>query len=250
MRRIKRFGWILRAGVLCLVALMLTGCAGSSAAKPAVPSPGFPMPAVGTHDAWWVYRFRIAWPPEEPPDFAVDLLLAHAVVKPSLEIFAKRLSYWRFHRRAVRDDTGHQFSLLFYTDPATAGELYASLQASPVLEEVRGQGLVTRLLMDDPNVPMRPGIADTSDPSWSPMLQRHWPAYIMGVSIMWLGLIDDAVSALPPDQRKDPDRLAVYRAADERLTALWFKEGQHALLHHLSAVFGYRELLIVKPMRF
>ena len=36
---------------------------------------------------------------------------------------------------------------------------------------------------------------------------------------MWLGLVDDAVVALPPEQRANPDRLAVYRAADERVSA-------------------------------
>ena len=72
---------------------------------------------------------------------AVDLLLAHAVVKPSLERFAPRLSYWRFHRRVLRAmRPAHQFSLLFYSDPATAGAFYAALDASPVLAQVRAQG--------------------------------------------------------------------------------------------------------------
>ena len=250
MRQVKRREWILVLAALGLAGLTLTGCTTTREVGPAPPPPGYAMPAADAHDSWWVYRFRIAWGPEAAPDFAVDLLLAHAVVKPSLEIFAERISYWRFHRRAVRDDAGHQFSFLFYTDPLTARAIYASLEASPLLQEVRAQGLVTQVLKDDPNVPSRPGIADTSDASWSPALQRHWPAYITGVSLMWLGLVDDAVGALPAEQRGQPDRLAVYRAAEERVTALWFKEGQHALIHHLSAVFGYRELLIVKPMRF
>lgn len=250
MRRKKCRGWIRLVGALALAALILTGCAGTRGGGPATPSPGFVMPAADAHDSWWVYRFRIAWPPEEKADFAVDLLLAHAVVKPSLEIFAERFAYWRFHRRAVRDAAGHRFTILFYTDPETAREFYASLEASPILKELREQGLVTQVIRDDPDAPVRPGIADTSDSHWSPTLQRHWPAYIMGVSLMWLGLVDDAVGALPPEQRANPNRLAVYRTAEERVLALWFKEGQHAFFHHLSAVFGYRELLIVKPMRF
>ncbi len=250
MRRKRCWGWIWPAVALVMAALILMGCAGTRGAAPAASSPGFAMPAPDAHDSWWVYRFRVAWPPEEKADFAVDLMLAHAVVKPSLEIFAERFAYWRFHRRALRDDAGHRFSILFYTDPQTAREFYASLEASPVLKELREQGLVTQVIRDDPNAPVRPGIAAVSDSSWSPTLQRHWPAYIMGVSLMWLGLVDDAVGALPPEQRANPVRLAVYRAAEELVLALWFKEGQHAFFHHLSAVFGYRELLIVKPMRF
>lgn len=250
MRGIKCFRWFLLTVVFGLAALTLVGCAGSRTAKQAEPSPGFPMPMIGEHDYWWVYRFRINWPPEVPADMTIDLLLAHAVVKPSLDSFAERLSYWRFHRRAARDGAGHQFSFLFYTDPATARDLYASLQTSPVLKQVREQGLVTKIIMDDPKTPVRPGVEDTSDPQWSPMLQRQWPAYIMGVSLLWLGLIDEAVEALPPDAHDDSDRLSAYRAAEKLVSDIWYKEGQHAFLHHLSAVFGYRELLIVKPIRF
>ena len=53
-----------------------------------------------------------------------------------------------------------------------------------------------------------------------------------------------------PDGLNSGTEVVDTRSADERVSQLWFKEGQHALLHHLSAVFGYRELLVVKPMRF
>ncbi len=242
---------LLVVGFLSLAGLSLTGCATSTqGAHPPGPSPGFVVLAPEKAMSWWVYRFRINWPVGTSPDWAVDLLLAHAVVKPKLEIYSKRLAYWRFHRRAARDATGHQFSLLFYTDPATARGLYTSLEASPALKQARDQGLVTRVIRDDPETPVRPEVEDTSDPRWSPTLQRHWPSYIMGVSLLWLGLIDDAVAELPPSQRSGEDLLATYRAAENRVSQIWYKEGQHAFFHHLSAVFGYRELLIAKPMRF
>jgi hypothetical protein len=208
------------------------------------------MPATRGDQSWWICHFRINWPEGRAPDWAVDMLLAHAVVKPSLDRYADDLAYWRFHRRAVRDRTGHQLRFLFYTDPATARVVFASLAANPVLQQAKTRGLITRVIMDDPAKPRRPDIADTSDPHWSPTVQRHWPAYIMGVSLLWLGLIDDAVAAGPDDPRTAEDPLQVYRAAEKKITALWYKEGQHAFLHHLSAVFGYREMLIVKPMRF
>ena len=247
----KRVGEVLLfVGFLSLTGLIFTGCATSTQGAPPGPSPAFVVSAPDKDMSWWVYRFRIKWPAGTSPDWAVDLLLAHAVVKPKLEVFSERLAYWRFHRRAARDATGHQFSLLFYTDPATARNLYTALQASAVLKQVQAQGLVTGVVKDDPEHPLRPRVADTSDPHWSPTLQRHWPSYIMGVSMLWLGLIGDAVAELPPDQRSGEDLLAPYRAAEKRVSQVWYKEGQHAFLHHLSAVFGYRDLLIVKPMRF
>ncbi len=242
---------LLVVGFLGLMGSTFTGCATSTQdARPPGPSPGFVVPAPEKDMSWWGFRFRINWPAGTSPDWAVDLLLAHAVVKPKLEIYSKQLAYWRFHRRAARDAIGHQFSLLFYTDPATARALYASLQDSPALKQAQDQGLVAQIVMDDPNHPVRPGVADSSDPHWSPTLQRHWPSYIMGVSLLWLGLIEDAVAELPPDQGSGDDPLMAYRAAEKRVSQIWYKEGQHAFFHHLSAVFGYRELLIAKPMRF
>ena len=248
MKQLNRLERALLVLVMGMAMLASTGCTGMRRVGPS-PPPGFAMGAVEGDQSWWVFRFRIDWPEDVQADMAVDLLLAHAVVKPSIVQFGPRLSYWRFHRRAARDKIGHQFSFLFYSNQATAEELYAALEASPVLAQMQNQGLVLWIIKDDPQTPLRRGIADTSDPNWSPMLQRQWPAYIMGISLMWLGLIDEVLAEWPPEQYND-DLLAVYRMADNHITQLWFKEGQHAFLHHLSAVFGYRELLVVKPMRF
>ena len=135
----KRLEWTVPMLVFITAILTSTGCTGLQRTGTSPPSPGFAMPTVKGNESWWAYRFRIDWPEKAPADMAVDLLLAHAVVKPHLEVFAPRLSYWRFHRRAARDATGHQFSLLFYADPATAGEFYAALESSPVLARLRDQ---------------------------------------------------------------------------------------------------------------
>ncbi len=247
---VRCFVRVLLAGLLVSAGLALAGCAVSPSVGPPPPPTQAVTPAPDDELSWWVCRFRIHWPEGASPDWAVDLLLAHAVVKPSLEIYAERLPYWRFHRRAVRDTTGHQFSFLFYTDPATARAVYASLEASPLLGQLKAQGPITRVVKDDPEHPVRPNIEDTSDTKWSPTLQRHWPAYIMGVSQLWLGLIDDAVAEAPAETSAEDNSMAIYKAAEKRVSQIWFREGQHAFLHHLSAVFGYRELLIVKPVRF
>jgi hypothetical protein len=41
-----------------------------------------------------------------------------------------------------------------------------------------------------------------------------------------------------------------YRGVDAGITEIWRDQGQHALLHHLNAVFGYEEMLIQKAVSF
>ena len=54
---------------------------------------------------WWKCQFIINWPAGNEPDWAVDHLLAHAVVSPALSQYAENIPYWRFHRRAARDSS-------------------------------------------------------------------------------------------------------------------------------------------------
>jgi hypothetical protein len=209
-------------------------------------------PPVGGRDGafWWGYRFKVFWPPEKAPDFTIDLLLAHAVVQPVLSEYQSRIIYWRFHRRAAPDAGGHQFSFLFYSDPITAGEVFRRIGQSKLLSEALAANIVEKIIADDPAQPARPGVEAMSDPHWSPMLQRSWPSFIMGVSSLWLDLIAEAVSEDPGNDLEIHALLERYRKADERVTSVWHKEGQHAFLHHLNAIFGYEPLIIQKEMRF
>ena len=73
-------------------------------------------------------------------------------------------------------------------------------------------------------------------------MQRAWPYFIMGVSKLWLELIREL--GRDPDLPSQP--LARYAALSERVDRHWREEGGHALLHHLNAMFGYRELEVVR----
>jgi hypothetical protein len=199
---------------------------------------------------WWSCRFKVVWPPAQDPDFAVDLLLAHAVVGPVLREYGDGMALWRFHRRASRDKTGHQFSFLFHSDSGTAVEVFRKIVQTPTLREALSAGIVETVNVDDPGKPVRPRVEDTSDPSWSPSLQRSWPSFIMGVSSLWLGLIDEATAELPDEGSTIHARLESYRKANTRVTSIWHKEGQHAFLHHLNAIFGYEPMLLKKEMSF
>ena len=198
---------------------------------------------------WWYCRFKIDWPETGEIDLAVDLMLAHAVVGPVLRQHRQEIPYWRFHRRAAIDDAGHQFSFIFYTDPATATTVMADLHQSAILQQLLTGKILERASFDKPNNPIRPDLKDVSDPDWSIEIQRNWPAYIMGVSATWLGLIDDFMPDAPATTDLQ-ELIQQYRQVHERITAMWRREGQHAFIHHLSAIFGYEPVMIHQEIQF
>jgi hypothetical protein len=203
-----------------------------------------------TESYWWRCQFRIAWPENSRIDWGMDLLLAHAVISPVLQRHYRDISYWRFHRRAARDNAGHQFSFIFYSEPETAASIYRDIGTSAILKRAEQAGLVEKVITGDPENPRFPNIEDTSDPSWPLDLQRNWPSFIMGVSSLWLGLIAESMPE-PPEQSTDISiLLETYRSADAQVTLTWRNMGQHALLHHLNAVFGYTPLTVRKMLTF
>jgi hypothetical protein len=233
-----------------LLGLVVSGCALRAAVPHEPTSVGRVPVAPKDGNYWWAYRFKVAWPLTEEPNWAVDLLLAHGVMQPVLRECGSRIIYWRFHRRAAHDKAGHQFSFFFYSDSDTATEVFRRVGDSRVLAEAMASGIVECTMVDDTTMPARPGVEDTSDTHWSPVLQRAWPAYIMGVSSLWLGLINDALAEIPGDSHEIRALLERYRQAETRVTAIWHKEGQHAFLHHLNAIFGYKPMLIRKEVSF
>lgn len=199
---------------------------------------------------WWRCKFKINWPGESEADFAVDLMLAHAVVAPVLAKHIDDIAFWRFHRRASDDEAGHQFSLIFYSKPEIAALIFSDIDESNLLINALNENLVEKVIMDDPSNPQFAGIEDTSDGNWSTDLQKNWPSFIMGVSSAWLGLIDDAIQGSTEDPENASLLLEKYREAEEKITKIWNEEGQHAFLHHLNAVFGYEPMQLKKEMTF
>jgi hypothetical protein len=107
---------------------------------------------------------------------------------PVLDAEQARISLWRFHRRAARDGAGRQFSFIFIfcAPPAAARTVNARIAASPALPLCQRNGVIAKVLYDDPAKPQRPGMGDTSDKSWTPEMQRAWPYFIMSISRLWL----------------------------------------------------------------
>lgn len=240
--------------LLCVASVFLGACAPRQRAPfaSALPLPLSEKISEGEDNRyWWAVRFKIVWSTDRDPDSAVGPLLAHGVIAPLLEIHSSQLLRWRFHRRAAPDASGHQFSFFFYTDTNTADNLLTGVKLSDLLDQAISAQIIEKVVMDNPEIPSRPRIEALSDPNWSPSIKKNWPSYIMGVSALWLGIIDDEmkqVSDLPT--MTISEKLEAYRQAESRITKTWNREGQHAFLHHLSAVFGYEPLRIRKDILF
>jgi hypothetical protein len=198
-----------------------------------------------TQQGWWHARFRIKWPEGEEPSWHIDLLLAHRLIAPVLHLFGREISLWRFHRRAFRDDEGHQFSFIFYADPGVADRVFAVLQSNAMLKKMKRSRLVIQDVYDNTNRILAPDIPDTSDGNWDPVVRRSWPFFIMGVCRMWLTMVEEIAGEIP-DQKPQTLRQLIprYRSVDGAIKALWREQGCHSLLHHLNALFGYEPVII------
>jgi len=198
---------------------------------------------------WWYCRFKVQWPEDTDIDLVADLMLAHDIVKPVLDVYRSKIEYWRFHRRAVHDEAGHQFSFIYYTDPVTAAAIMVDLKKSDILQQALSENIVDKIIFDDTDNPVKPNPGDTSDQRWPPEIQNNWPAYIMGVSSTWLGLIDDLMTDSPAVDSIQ-ELVEQYRKVESEIASMWSRDGQHAFIHHLSAVFGYEPITIKQEVRF
>lgn len=241
------------AFILSVWLLVLPACAVIS------PPPLPPQPAVKespptqSHPEisyWWYARVKIAWPEEQPIAWYVDVLLAHQLFKPVLVEYSDQIELWRFHRRAARDKAGHRFSFIFYAPESTARAILDTLSENPLIPQLISAKVVDKVILDEANKSPSSAIEATSDKNWSQAMQRAWPYFAMGVSQVWLGLIDQHVASVAHNRDNLPETtnvdalLSFYRQIDEKLVATWETEGGHAFLHHLNALFGYGDVAI------
>jgi hypothetical protein len=242
-QRMARLNWMAILAVLVL----LGGCAGLPAAAP----PPIPAPEGGhpddTDSGWWQARFRMAWLEDQPPEWYLDLLIAHRVVAPVLQRHRSQIRLWRFHRRAAPDGAGHQFSFIFYASTDTAARVFADLEGAPLVAALRSNDRLLAVVVDDTDQIDIPEVEGTADPAWSPAMRRSWPHFIMGASQTWL----DLVAAVAEEEGVDPADAASleelensYRQVSRRIDAIWREEGRHAFLHHLNALFAYQPVVV------
>ncbi len=228
---------------LSVAVLWLTvGCAVSISQPPIIPVPLTEV-AVPQAYGWWFVRFRMDRPTGETR-WERDLLIAHRVAAPLIRTHEGEIDLWRFHRRAAEDETGHQFTFLFYTTAAVADSINQVIVENPLVVRMLADGVIQEVLTDAVDHNDRPNVGDSSDPKWSPVMQRTWPHYIMGVSRMWLAMIDHV--SQEHGIADDPtlgQLLEHYELVNNEVTHIWQQEGYHALLHHLNAIYGYEALV-------
>ena len=195
--------------------------------------------------SWWQLSFKLSWPSDETLDLSSNLMLAEQVLLPVLLEHEEQLHLWRFHRRAARDATGHQFSLIFFAGQETAeqigrqvieNELTIWLQQASKVKETR---LYSRS-------PAELGLVEeTSDRGWPVEIQRSWPWFIMGASQSWLMQVQQISQQIGlAESMRYAELLEHYRQVETRMNAQWRENGQHAYLHHLNALYGYEPVRV------
>ena len=233
-----------RAIIGIALLLLIFGCSSPGRVQPQPIKPLKPA-ALPAGDGWWYARFRLNWPADTEPLWYPDLFIAHQVISPVLKQYQKDILLWRFHRRAARDAGGRQFSFIFYCSAATAEKIFTVISADAQVNAMKSAGVIDQVVCDRPEVITRPHIEDTSDKSWSPAIQKSWPYYIMGASRMWLNLIAEVAAqnlqGAPPATL--PEIEIFYQKVDKAITDLWQRQGRHAFMHHLNALFGYKPLI-------
>jgi hypothetical protein len=230
--------------LLILLMMVIAGCATMGPAKsPETIAP--PPQEIALSNGWWFAKFRLHWPAEEKANWHLDLLIAHEIVAPALAQYKDEIRLWRFHRRAARDPAGHQFSFIFYASADTAYQVFNMLRSNELLSEMKSAGMIIKDQYDNTDRITKPRIEDTSDATWPPSIQKNWPYFIMGASQMWLNLISETIAEMtgpdPPLSLQENEEL--YKKTNAAISKLWQKKGQHAFLHHLSALFGYQEII-------
>lgn len=193
------------------------------------------------HLYWWYARFKINWPENTAPDFSIDTLLADAVIEPVLLKNQNKIKLWRFHRRAHRDQAGHQFSFIFYTDKNSAGIIFNELENSDLTRKLLANGIIDTFRKENLETNVRSSIYSASDKHWSDTLQVAWPYFIMGVSATWLELINQQTRQSKSNHDLK-ELLAYYQDVNNKINRIWYEEGNHAFIHHLNALFGYEQL--------
>lgn len=195
---------------------------------------------------WWYARFRIKWPENTEPSWHIDLLIVQEIIAPVLNQHSKDIFFWRFHRRAARDEEGHQFSLTLYSSAKSVKKIFNDIRANSLLKRMKKAGLIVQDIYEDPAKIIAPRIEDTSDGHWSPAIRKSWPFFIMGVCKMWLSLIAEISEGIP-EKQKGPSlnkMLKFYQQVNDIIKSLWRDEGCHAMLHHLNAIFGYEPIFV------
>ncbi|MCB0333563.1 MAG: hypothetical protein KDD55_08700 [Bdellovibrionales bacterium] len=236
--------------ITVLFFVLLSGCSTHRTLTDAALQNGPKLSLHNENCSWWTSRFLLS-EPGSIPHWELDPLIADQVLHPLLENFEENIPYWRIHRRAAQDATGHQLSFHFYTTPETAQKLTEEINGSPLLASLWEAKLLRKVIHDDPKAPSSSNFSATSAPHWSPTLQLAWPAFMMGASMTWLSLVHQRAQEREVSPSSNLETLQqLYQEVERKVALSWSREGQHAFFHHLSALFGYHPMVLKKEIVF
>ena len=230
-----------RISVLIVLVVTLGACATSPVGSHDVAAASLPDQGDSGPFEWRYVRFRLKRAPDGETNSYLDGLIADRMLKPLIVRYGDELLLWRFHRRWPDDATGHQFSLIFFTRPAVADALIARLETDPLLQRLKSDGHLIEFRVDRLGPDRASDPAATSDTAWPIEIQREWPKFIMGASRMWLGLVDTEA-----EKHADLELHERYQAVEVALDDMWLRQGNHAFFHHLSALFGYKPVRVIR----
>ena len=233
--------------ILLLFSLCLTACSiktvSTQPMKP-VPYPGEISQLEANQNYWWYVRFRMVWDKtSDQVNFSNNLIIAHQIINPVLNANKDQIKLWRFHRRVANDAAGHQFSFIFYAPVDTAYLIFDQVKKHPVSEQLIKHQIVQKIQTDSPLRPRRPNIEDTSDSHWTKSIQKSWPYYIMGVSILWLDLLNqETIKAQLDTNQPIESQMQQYQTIHNTMTEQWKSQAKHAYFHHINAIFAYEPI--------
>lgn len=231
-----RCGWQVIL-VTLLASWLLAGCASYESQPQPASRTGLDISELGGEARWWHVRFRFERAGPNATNSYLDGLLAVEVIAPLLEAREREMDLWRVHRRWPEDAVGHQFSFMFFAPAATAHAVEERLHREPLLRRLADESHLRDWFLEPSPHKDAVVVGSTSDNRWPQTLQREWPHFIMGASRMWLGLLQDA-----SERGYLLGLHGRYRRVEEEINDLWFNEANHALFHHLSALFGYQPM--------
>ncbi|MCH8294493.1 hypothetical protein IH992_25700, partial [Candidatus Poribacteria bacterium] len=160
--------------------------------------------------------------------------------------------FWRFHRGTNRLKNISEFIFEFCSSEETARTIFEHLKFDSSLRELENVGLVK--LECNPNK-FKPNFEDIAQPEdlkkpndkqgWPPELRKSWPYFITGLSEMWLALIREIADSFEEKPTSLSELQTFYQQIDEKMTQVWKEKGCHSLIHHLSAMFAYKDVDVV-----
>lgn len=190
---------------------------------------------------WYYFRFRVNDRNEEAR-WWIDLFILNEIVNKIVKVFNPDL--WRIHRRAIGDNSGHQVSFLYYTDKKRYKEVDKYIKNNKSFKLLYNPD--NPILSDYIVFKDNEDIGGTSDRHWCKGIRDSWPFFIQGASKAFLELLDSVVTDYTHIYDYNYDNIleieGLYMKVDKKIGDIWYYEGGHAFLHHLSAIFGYKNI--------